>query len=134
MCRIGDFNVKHSSPETISMETLKHSVIANDFLTEAKYDLIYEIKPYLINRFCSIGFVDPYPDDDKFITGSVDDLPDDFKQASGFSDRVYPDSRYTPGNSPYCIYIPNKEIMLKLMRACIRVKKIENLWINKHVP
>jgi len=49
-------------------------------------------------------------------------------------DRVYPDSRYTEGNSPYCIYIPVKEVMLKLMRACIKVKNIDELWIMKNKP
>lgn len=86
---------------------------------------------YLINRFWTVGFSDPYPDDDKNIIGSVDDTPDDIKTPSQITDRVYPESRYTPGNSPYCIYIPNKEVMLKLMRACIKVKKIEDLWIIK---
>ena len=31
------------------------------------------------------------------------------------------------------IYIPKKEIMLKMMRACIAVKKPEDLWINQDV-
>ena len=44
---------------------------------------------------------------------------------------VYPDSRYTEGNSPFCIYIPCKEVMLKLMRACIKVTEPDNLWILK---
>jgi len=46
-------------------------------------------------------------------------------------DRVYPNSRYVKGNSPYCIYIPCKEVMLKLMRACVQVKDPEELWIMK---
>lgn len=79
MSRITHFNVKQSRNECISAETLKASVIAKDFLTEDRYNLIYEIKPYLINRFATVGLVDPYPDDDKNIIGSVDDLPDDLK-------------------------------------------------------
>lgn len=101
-------------------------------MTKDRYDLINTGMPnYLINRFWTVGFTDPYPDDDKFIKGSVDDAPDDLKAPGRSSDRVYPDSRYTPGNSPYCIYIPSHEVMLKLMRACIRVQKKEDLWINR---
>jgi len=61
----------------------------------------------------------------------VDDIPDDLSTPCKVEDRVYPDSRYTPGNSPYCIYIPCREVMLKLMRACIKVNKPEHLWIFK---
>ena len=43
---------------------------------------------------------------------------------------VYPEFRYIKGQVPYCIYIPRKEIMLKLMRACIGVTREEDLWFN----
>jgi len=81
-----------------------------------------------------VSFPDPYPQDDINIIGSVDDTPDDLKLPEGPDDRVYPDSRYTKGNSPYCIYIPCREIMLKLMRACIKVKHAEHLWVMKDRP
>lgn len=84
---------------------------------------------FLINRFYTVGFADPYPDDDKFIIGSIDDAPDDIKPPSKIEDLVYPRSRYCPHHSPHCIYIPNKEIMLKLMRACIKVKTPADLWV-----
>ena len=87
---------------------------------------------YLINRFFTVGFADPYPDDDKNIIGSVDDAPDDLVSPSKIEDKVYPESRYVEGNSPNCIYLPNKEIMLKLMRACIKVKDVNHLWIMKN--
>lgn len=76
---------------------------------------------YMINRFFTIGFADPYPDDDKNIIGSVDDAPDDIKPPCHPSHRVYPDQRYIEGKSPNCIFLPCKEVMLKLMRACIKV-------------
>ena len=43
------------------------------------------------------------------------------KVCYNISDNVYPDSRYIEGNSPYCLYVPNKVIMFKIMRACIAV-------------
>jgi len=96
-------------------------VIARDFLK--KYNLIVK-KPrdFLINRFFSIGITDPYPDDDLNIIGSRDDGEDTLPLPEKVEDYVYPDSRYIMGKSPYCIYIPNKEIMFKMMRACIKVK------------
>ena len=45
-------------------------------------------------------------------------------------DLVYPESRLIKEYSPFAIYIPKKEIMLKLMRSTIMVKKKETLWIN----
>lgn len=119
----------------ISEETKENSIIAKDFLTPAKYDIIDERHAnFLINRFWTVGFADPYPDDDKHIIGSVDDAPDELQPPSNADDKVYPEGRYTAGNSPYCIYIPNKEVMLKLMRACIKVKTEEDLWIMKNKP
>ena len=89
---------------------------------------------FLIQRFITVSFPDPFPDDDKNIIGSVDDTPNDLKMPSGVDDKVYPDSRYFDGNSPYCIYIPCKEIMLKLMRACISVSEPRFLWVMKNRP
>ena len=63
------------------------------------------------------------------ITGSLDD-GDNMCIPTKVDDWVYPESRYVEGLSPFVIYIPKKEIMLKMMRACIEVKKPEDLWIN----
>ena len=82
-----------------------------------------------INRFWTIGFADPFPHDDENIIGSVDDIPDDLSTPCRVEDHVYPNSRYTEGNSPYCIYLPCREVLLKLMRACIKVKTPGDLWI-----
>ena len=118
-------NANHKNLTEISEETKDNSIIAKDFLTENKYNIIDHLMAnYLINRFFTVGFADPYPDDDKFIIGSVDDAPDYLVIPSKVEDKVYPDSRYVEGNSPNCIYLPNKEIMLKLMRACIKVKDV----------
>jgi hypothetical protein len=68
----------HTEMTSISETTKEASVIAKDFLTKARYDIIDNRKStFLINRFWTVGFADPYPDDDKFIIGSVDDVPDD---------------------------------------------------------
>ena len=47
-------------------------MIANDFLQV--YDVLEpHYKDFQINSFQTIGWADPYPDDDKFIIGSLDD-------------------------------------------------------------
>ena len=50
------------------------------------------------------------------------ELPDDL---------VYAKSRYMAEHSPYQVYIPRSEMMIKLMRACVGVTKIEDLWFNR---
>ena len=113
--------------QKISFETKSNSVMARDFLK--KYNLIVkEPKDFMINRFFSVGITDPYPNDDLHIFGSRDDGEDTLPLPQNVEDFVYPDSRYTPGKSPYCLYIPNKEIMLKMMRACIKLKNPSDLW------
>jgi len=47
-----------------------------------------------------------------------------------FKDDVYPKSKYFEESNPFCLYIPNKEIMFKMIRACIKVTEPEDLWIN----
>ena len=44
---------------------------------------------------------------------------------------VYPESRYIKGMIPFVIYIPKKEMMMKMIRACFGVKKVEDLWFNQ---
>ena len=113
--------------QKISLQTKEHSVIANNFLK--KYNLIVKNpQDFNINRFFSVGIADPYPDDDLNIIGSRDDGEDFLPAPDKVEDFVYPDSRYVEGRSPYCIYIPNKEIMFKMMRACITVKEPTDLW------
>ena len=59
------------SEETISDETKQNSKIPNDFLV--KYKIVEDMKPFFINGFQTVGWSDPYPDDDTFIQGSCDD-------------------------------------------------------------
>ena len=78
-----------------------------------------------------IGLEDPFPNDDHHITGSLDDVDQSvYYQAKLVTDLVYQKQRYILSTSPTQIYIPRKEIILKLMRACIEVKQINGLWFN----
>jgi hypothetical protein len=95
-----------------------------------KYKFIDDYKPFFINSFKGIGLSDPYPHDDEKIKGSLDD-GHGIKMPEKAEDLVYPVSRYIEEYSPFCIYIPKKEIMLKLMRSSVMVKQKDELWINK---
>ena len=48
-----------------------------------------------------------------------------------FIDLVYPSGRYSDKMSPLSIYIPNEYVLYNIMRACLSVNKIEELWIYK---
>ena len=41
---------------------------------------------------------------------------------------IYFKQRYSE-NSPMTVYIPTKDIMFKMMRACLGCQNIEDLWI-----
>ena len=87
--------------------------------------------PHFVNSFCQIGISDPFPDDDQFIEGSLDDVdPEVYQMPSTPSELVYDNSRYLKGLGPYCVYIPRKELMLKIMRACISVTDECDLWLS----
>ena len=45
-------------------------------------------------------------------------------------DLVYPVARYHDDRSPMCLYIPSALTLFKLMRACIGVETIAELWIH----
>ena len=80
--------------------------------------LTSKVRPYVINSFEEIGWPDPFPD--KIVKCMELDpmIP------------VYQKERLTGPNSPPCIYLPNDELFMKMLRACINVKFIEELWIN----
>ena len=46
-----------------------------------------------------------------------------------YVDMIYKIDRYKMHQSPFCIYIPCKDVMFKLMRACIGCTRKEDLWI-----
>ena len=72
MSRIHHFEKQADvTDDMISPLTKKNSRIAKDFLV--RYDICDEYKPFVINSFQTIGWSDPFPNDDEFITGSLDD-------------------------------------------------------------
>ena len=85
-----------------------------------------------ILSFTQIGLEDPFPADEDLYDGSWDDIaPEVYKIPMKPTDLVYKRDRYFAEHSPLHIYIPRKEIMFKLMRACVAVQTPEELWFNK---
>ena len=79
--------------------------------------------PSAIHSFEQVGICDPYKQElgsGKVLRPKVAD------------DLVYPKERYhRPRQSPRCIYFPTRQLMLKIMRACVDVKTESDLWYNR---
>ena len=105
-----------------------HKQLPKNFLV--KYGIVDQYKGYLINSFQTIGWPDPFPEDCKCVKGSIED-GFNLNIPSETMDLVYLESRYNKDFSPNFIYIPKKEVMLKIMRACVGVKKYTDFWINQ---
>lgn len=77
--------------------------------------------------FESLGLLDPFPDENSnLVDDSVLDTNDQIKMES----QVYPASRFT-SQSPRCIFIPSKQVMLKLIKACMGCESPNDLWFNR---
>lgn len=82
-----------------------------------------------------MGISDPFPEDTPHIRKLMKGNP-----IAGLADSllfecvehlVYSSHRYVMAYSPYMLYIPRKEVMFKIMRACINVTDPLDLWLNK---
>lgn len=88
---------------------------------------MYDESPpiYNINSFHQIGMIDPFPQEDVGFSPIIPEL---------FSDHVYPEQRMCHADaSPMCVYIPNRILTLKIIRACIDVKNPNDLWFNQKI-
>ena len=101
-------------PKTTEMGAVNPQFYKNfeSMLNHRKYE------SYYINQFWDLGWADPFPEDDK-----VGGMPDtaDLSLPTKPDDLVYEECRYVEKYSPYCIYIPKKDLMIKLMRSCLGV-------------
>lgn len=71
---------------------------------------------------------DPFPDEATVIEQDNQLLGD---QKLTMENLVYPKERYKKGIIPLQIYIPSKQIMLKMIKACIGCESKEDLWFNR---
>lgn len=121
--------------------TQENSKLPKDFLV--KYDLATkpeEMLPHHINCFHHMAMQDPFTDDHLHIKGSLHDFQvhvDEYKEEN-INDveadpykLVYNSARYVHNMSPLCLYLPRKEILFKLMRACLGVRVMKDIWYER---
>ena len=82
----------------------------------------FEDKSYLINSFNQINWPDPFPYE-------VNSFKSKVKQPVTYQDIVYNLKRFHGGKISHVIYIPRAELMFKMMRACLNVTEIDQLWL-----
>ena len=57
----------------------------------------------------------------------------DFKIPEKVTHEVYAEPRMTDSTcSPLCVYVPTTQLMFKLIRACIGVESVKDLWFMKN--
>lgn len=112
-------------------ETLEEGKISFDF--EKRYNTTIDSKDHIdkrtwnIHSFWSLGMADPFPDESTMIdTDNQYVGPDKFSMKK----LVYPKSRFTKEHTPMIIYVPSREMMIKIMRACMGCQNVNDLWFN----
>jgi hypothetical protein len=58
---------------------------------------------------------------------------DEGLNSDDYVDLVYNLNNLTCGYSPQCLLIPTNEVMFKLMRACVGIHSVQDLWFNQGV-
>ena len=77
---------------------------------------------YNITSFEQLGWKDPYPNENR--------IKAKWKNPEKIDDLVYKKARFQNNFIPQVVYVPRKDIMFKIMRACIEVKSEQDFWFN----
>jgi len=77
----------------------------------------------MIRDLETIGLINPFVKEEKIDRSG--------QPLQGPRHLVYDRCRYVKDRSPMSIYIPSKNIMFKVMRACINIKDPNKLWYVK---
>ena len=83
-----------------------------------------------MNTFESIRWPDPFPEDNETFEFNYKNFSNINSAPSDTNDNVYPSKRMLKNICPSMIYVPSKEMMFKMMRACEGVTDTNNLWID----
>lgn len=92
---------------------------------------------FLINDFSHIGWDDPFSFESK--TDKEIALDNKLKELNRYErsinvekpyESIYAEYRYIEGFAPTVVYIPNSQVMMKMMRSCIGITDPKDLWIN----
>ena len=117
-------------------QTVDGSKIGKNFMKNYKMqDVKTQPTSYNISSFEEIGMVDPFPESPMIKRHF--NLP----RCLGIGEYdtnhlVYDESRYhlddDISKNIYCLYIPSKEVMFKIMRACVNAQIENDLWFNQN--
>lgn len=96
------------------------------FLQENQEETIKKSQ-FMVNTFWSIGMSDPFPDESTILEQESHLFTN---VAFDINTHVYPSYKYKEGQIPFMIFIPSKQLMMKLMRSCIGCSSPRDLWFN----
>ena len=122
-----DMMQKYQKQQKISLRTKVEGEIGLSLERALGISKMKEEKPWLINSFADIGWLDPFPqkkEQKKEKKGGTKLQPFEKRNL------VYSESRYRQDQNPFSVYLPNKRILITMMRACMGVDKPEHLWIE----
>jgi hypothetical protein len=74
-----------------------------------------------ITSFSQIGMLDPFPQE-AYLEGTKSYGKSYFQAPLYVNDFVYSEHKYIQDSSPFILYKPRKDLLFKMMRACINVK------------
>ena len=110
------WRLKYPNALTFNEELIQDMIIQS-FTNFSKKTIALNSHGYLISSFEAIGWSDPFSEGCK-----------DLILASPM-DELYHSSRSDLNRSPLCMYIPSKDLMIKMMKACIGKSDPLQLWI-----
>lgn len=70
---------------------------------------------------------DPFPDENTVIEDGKQLFGDEI---IGIDQLVYPQSKYLKDKSPKTIFIPQRNVMIKMIRASLGCESESDLWFN----
>ena len=83
-----------------------------------------KLQPFRINTFWSLGLSDPFPDEATMIDKQCHMTG---KERFNLDENVY---NMRPINDFRLVYVPNRIVLFKMMRACIDCSSPDELWLN----
>jgi hypothetical protein len=84
----------------------------------------HDFNDFNINSFHKIGWADPFPEE-TYLMNNLIDIYSNERIESNSNEFVYPKHRILSDKCPHPIYITNKALCFKIMRACISITTIE---------
>lgn len=93
-----------------------------------------ELNPFFIHDFRRLGMSDPFPDGNSAPLSEVDhkllaNVPMNIDE-----DLLQPKYRFAANRPPAMVWLPTKQIMIKMIRASLGIVDPSELWCNMVRP